>query len=267
MRYGELSRRKEPNPTGLFDGEYKSAADASVTLPDNQRHNPLGYKPPSSTAAPAKASGGYGGTTANKNQPYIDQLNSLYDQIMGRGKFQYDLNGDMLYRQMADQYTQLGRQAMRDATGTAAGLTGGYGNSWANHVGNQAYQQYLTQLNNNIPDLYDRAYNAWLNEGNELLQKYEMAANHGALIDSLQPRQVVRKASGDKEAAATAGASPQTAQGIWETLVRANGGNQAPLPLNGSSESNGVTFEWNYPMGEPFAGYYQEVYDELKKKK
>ena len=187
MRYGELSRRKEPNPTGLFDGAYKDAADASAKLPDNQRQNPLNYKAPAKQQAP-KPTGGYSAPAVNPNQTYIDQLNSLYDQVMGRGKFQYDLNGDMLYKQMADQYTQLGRQAMRDATGTAAGLTGGYGNTWANYVGNQAYQQYLTQLNNNIPELYDRAYNAWLNEGNELLQQYELAANHPAVLGSLAPK-------------------------------------------------------------------------------
>lgn len=187
MRYGELSRRKEPNPTGLFDGAYKAAADASAKLPDNQRQNPLNYKAPAKQQAP-KTTGGYSAPAVNQNQPYIDQLNSLYDQVMGRGKFQYDLNGDMLYKQMADQYTQLGRQAMRDATGTAAGLTGGYGNTWANYVGNQAYQQYLTQLNNNIPELYDRAYNAWLNEGNELLQQYELAASHPGVLGSLAPK-------------------------------------------------------------------------------
>lgn len=129
--------------------------------------------------------GGVGGS--NANQPYIDQLNSLYDQIMGRGPFRYDLNGDLLYRQMADQYTQLGYQAMRDATGAAAGLTGGYGNSYANQVGNQAYQQYLTQLNATIPEYYDRAYNAWLNEGDQLMQQYQLAMAHPQALASLKP--------------------------------------------------------------------------------
>lgn len=122
------------------------------------------------------------------NQPYVNQLNSLYDQIMNRKPFQYDLNGDLLYRQMADQYTQLGQQAMRDATGTAAGLTGGYGNSYAAQVGNQAYQQYLTALNQNIPELWDRAYQAYLNHGDQLLQQYKLAAEHPEYLDALSPK-------------------------------------------------------------------------------
>ena len=122
------------------------------------------------------------------NQPYIDQLNTLYDQIVNRKPFSYDLNGDLLYRQMADQYTQLGKQAMRDATGQAAALTGGYGNSYANMVGNQAYQQHLTALNNQIPSLYDKALNAWLAQGDDLMGKYQLAAQHPGTVEALKPR-------------------------------------------------------------------------------
>lgn len=108
--------------------------------------------------------------------PYAAQANALYQQLLSRGPFTYDLQGDMLYRQYADQYSQLGRQAMMDATGTAAGLTGGYGNSFANQVGNQAYQQYMGQLNAMIPDFYDRAYQRWLDQGDLMLQQYQLAA-------------------------------------------------------------------------------------------
>ena len=258
MRYGELSRRKEPNPTGLFDGAYKDAADASAKLPDNQRQNPLNYKAPAKQQAP-KPTGGYSAPAVNPNQTYIDQLNSLYDQVMGRGKFQYDLNGDMLYKQMADQYTQLGRQAMRDATGTAAGLTGGYGNTWANYVGNQAYQQYLTQLNNNIPELYDRAYNAWLNEGNELLQQYELAANHPAVLGSLAP-----KSSGG-------GGGKKQAEDDDEELKKAANLEVVTNPLTASAvgaAAGGVGYGAGLPWQDvPFAGYYQAVLDEMEKNK
>lgn len=120
----------------------------------------------------AGGTGGGGGTTRN---PYEASANALYEQLMSRGDFNYDLQGDMLYRQYADQYSQLGKTAMRDAMGTAAGLTGGYGNSYAQQVGNQAYQQYLGQLNAMIPDFYDRAYNVWLNEGTDLQNRYQLA--------------------------------------------------------------------------------------------
>lgn len=151
-------------------------------------------------AVPASAFTGYqgkqtstgtGGNTGSAggdpNAAYRAQLSSLYDQIMGYPSFQYDLTGDMLYRQMADQYTQLGQQAMRDTMGTAAGLTGGYGNSYAQQVGNQAYQQYLTALNEQVPNLYDRAYNTWAGEYDRLLQQYQLAAAHPEYMAALYP--------------------------------------------------------------------------------
>jgi hypothetical protein len=128
---------------------------------------------------------GYGGGTTTT--PYMQQLNNLYDQIVNRKPFQYDLNGDLLYRQMADQYTQLGRHASADAMGQAAALTGGYGNSYATQVGNQANQQYLTALNANIPELYDRALQAYLAEGDRLMQQYELTAAHPAYLQAMQP--------------------------------------------------------------------------------
>ena len=90
---------------------------------------------------------------------YRQQLNDMMDKLLNRDPFSYDLNGDMLWQQYKDQYTTLGQQAMRDTMGNAAALSGGYGNSYASTAGNQAYQAYLQQLNEMVPELYDRARN------------------------------------------------------------------------------------------------------------
>lgn len=138
-----------------------------------------------------KASTGSTTYTVNAgNQPYVNQLNALYDQIMNRKPFQYDLNGDLFYRQMVDQATQLGQKASRDAMGQAAGLTGGYGNSYAQQVGNQAYQQQLTAMNQNIPDLYQQAMNAYLAQGDQMLQQYQLAAAHPGMVESIRPQTI-----------------------------------------------------------------------------
>lgn len=126
------------------------------------------------------AGAGTGNGGGYTQDPYAAQANALYQQLMSRGPFQYDLQGDMLYRQYADQYSQLGKQAMMDTMGTAAGLTGGYGNSYASTVGNQAYQQYLGQLNAMIPDFYDRAYQRWQDQGDDLLTQYQLALERSA---------------------------------------------------------------------------------------
>lgn len=141
------------------------------TLHGQETRNPYDNAKPEG----AQAAGAGGGYSSN---PYEAQANALFQRLMTRGDFAYDLQGDPLYRQYADQYAQLGKQAMRDTTGTAASLTGGYGNSFAQGVGSQAYQQYLTQLNAMIPDFYDRAYQRWLDQGTELQNKYNLAASY-----------------------------------------------------------------------------------------
>lgn len=108
---------------------------------------------------------------------YSQQLQTIYEKIMNREPFKYDLNGDMLYRQYADQYTRKGQQAMQDAMGQAAALTGGYGSSYGATAGSQAYQQYLTQLNGMVPELYDRAYQRYQGEGDELTKQYQVTQN------------------------------------------------------------------------------------------
>ena len=159
-------------------------------------------------ATPRGSGGGTRTYTVNAgNQPYVDQLNSLYDQIMNRKPFQYDLNGDLLYRQMADRYTQLGQQAMRDTMGQAAALTGGYGNSYANQVGNQAYQQYLTALNDNIPQLWDRAYQVYQDQGDQLMQQYQLAAAHPEYVNALAPRTYSVSVPAEEEEAETSSGS------------------------------------------------------------
>lgn len=103
---------------------------------------------------------------------YQDQLDDVMNQILNREKFSYDLNGDALYRQYADKFAQQGQMAMMDTMGQAQAMTGGYANSYAQTVGQQAYQAQLQKLNDIVPDLYQMALDRYDAEGNELLNKY-----------------------------------------------------------------------------------------------
>ncbi len=53
-------------------------------------------------------------------------------------------------------------------------LTGGYDNSYAQQVGQQAYNGYMDKLNGVIPDLYNMAYNRYQDEGDDLLTQYSL---------------------------------------------------------------------------------------------
>lgn len=101
-------------------------------------------------------------------------MNDLWNQIQNREKFTYDVNGDALYQQYKDQYITGGKMAMMDTMGQAAAMTGGYGNSYAQSVGQQAYQGYLQQLTDKIPELYNLALAKYQMEGDELMNKYSL---------------------------------------------------------------------------------------------
>lgn len=109
--------------------------------------------------------------------PYLQQLGDIMSQIQGRKPFSYDLNADMLYQQYKDQYQNLGQQAMMDTMGQAAGLTGGYGSSYGQNVGQQAYNSYLQQLNDKIPDLYRLALDKYNAEGDEMYKQYGLLSD------------------------------------------------------------------------------------------
>jgi len=106
---------------------------------------------------------------------YKGQLDSIYNQIMSRPSFSYDLSSDPMWQQYKSQYTALGKQAMADTMGAAAGLTGGYGSTYSQNAGQQAYNSYLTQLNEMIPELYGMALNKYQLEGDQLNTAFNAA--------------------------------------------------------------------------------------------
>ena len=106
-----------------------------------------------------------------------DQLSAIMDQYLNRDKFSYDLNADALYQQYANQYATQGKLAMMDTMGQAQAMTGGYGNSYAQAVGQQAYQGYLQQLNDRVPELYGMALDQYNQEGQALLNQYGLLSS------------------------------------------------------------------------------------------
>ena len=104
---------------------------------------------------------------------YKAQLDGAVKAISERKPFSYNVSEDPLYKQYKDKYLSLGRMAMEDTVGRAASLTGGYGNSYAVSAGGQAYNQYLTELSDVIPELYGLAYDRYSREGEDMQRLYE----------------------------------------------------------------------------------------------
>lgn len=121
---------------------------------------------------------------------YDAQIQSLYNQILGRDKFKYDSKTDPLYQQYVQDYTQQGKMAMRDTMGQAAGLTGGYGSSYGQAVGQQQYDAYLQRMADILPQTYGMALDAYNAEGNQLQQQLDTTraleeSDYGRYLDKL----------------------------------------------------------------------------------
>ena len=65
---------------------------------------------------------------------------------------------DDLYKMYADQYEHNARKAMQDAMGDAQAMTGGYGSTFSQLVGQQAYDETMSSMNDIALQLADRAY-------------------------------------------------------------------------------------------------------------
>ena len=105
---------------------------------------------------------------------YDTQINELFNKLLNRESFSYDTETDPLYKLYREQYINQGRLAMQDTMGQAAALTGGYGSSYSQAVGQQQYDAYLQKLNDVVPELYELAYLRYQDEGDELKDQYNM---------------------------------------------------------------------------------------------
>jgi hypothetical protein len=63
---------------------------------------------------------------------------------------------------------------MQDTIGQASALTGGYGSTYATSAGNQAYNAFIEDAYDNLPQYYNMALDAYNAEGDELYRQYGM---------------------------------------------------------------------------------------------
>ena len=131
---------------------------------------------PGQTQAAANMTGA--GTPMNGAHTYFQALQNLENSLLNPQQFNYEFNGDNLFKYYSDLYTQKGKQASMDAMGQAAALTGGYGNTYAQQVGQQAYQQNLQNLYDVGLQLEQDAYGKYADDLNRQLNMYGQMANN-----------------------------------------------------------------------------------------
>lgn len=128
------------------------------------------------------------------------ELERLYAAITGRPAFSYDPTSDPVYDSYAQSYQRRGRLAMRDTMGQAAALTGGYGSSYAQSVGQQQYDSYLQSLGEALPELYGMAWQRYNAEGDALKTAWELASERSEVRRESEREAAEREAAAQKSA-------------------------------------------------------------------
>lgn len=121
---------------------------------------------------------------------YGDQINGMIADLLDRPAFEYDHTTDPVYGAYKKQYTREGKRATADALGEAASATGGIPSSYAVTAASQAGDYYASQLADKIPELYDAAYNRYLQEYQMKLQdlntvQRQEETEYGRYLDQL----------------------------------------------------------------------------------
>ena len=104
-----------------------------------------------------------GGTTS-----WTDDIERMFTEIENREKFEYDVDNDQLFQQALASAMNSGKTAMQDTIGQASALTGGYGSTYATSAGNQAYNAFIEDAYDNLPQYYNMALQAYQAEGEEM---------------------------------------------------------------------------------------------------
>ncbi len=105
---------------------------------------------------------------------YTDQIASLLREYQNREAFAYNPDEDLMFQNMLASAMRGGQTAMMDTMGQAAALTGGYGSTYSQAVGNQAYNQYIQGAYDTLPDYYQMAFDAYNREGDAMLNQIDM---------------------------------------------------------------------------------------------
>lgn len=111
----------------------------------------------------------YGGFTFDEVQPtytnrYDDRIQAKLSTVENPAAFTYDAATDPLYQQYRKQYAREGQRATADALAAAAAASGGIPSSYAQTAAGQQANYYSAQMTDKIPELYQLAYQKYLND-------------------------------------------------------------------------------------------------------
>lgn len=156
-------------------GSYTGGSDGSkyyATAP-----SPGGYQNPyqSKISEILDKMGTYGGFDYGEaptyNNRYQQELDNLLNRVQNYEDFSWSKETDPSWSAYAKQYRREGERATQDALAQAAAASGGQVSTAAVTAASQAGDYYASQLGDMIPQLYQNAYNRYLNQYSMLLDQ------------------------------------------------------------------------------------------------
>ena len=189
-----------PAPGGSPEVAAAQAKAAGTLARDYGANSPTGYagapsgggRDGSSSASGGSASTGAPGT---EWQRYLDEFSygrapewegtdyeRRRDEALGRAEnmeWNYDPDTDPVWQAYQKQYRREGNRATEDVLGRAAAMTNGIPSSYAVSAAAQAGNNYAAQLSDRLPELYNDAYNRYLQEFQRQLGIADAYADYG----------------------------------------------------------------------------------------
>ena len=95
---------------------------------------------------------------------YDSEISDLYRKLSEIKSFSYNPYEDELFKYYRQQYIREGNRAMEDILGELSASTGGVASSYAVSAASQAQEEYNKKINDIIPELYNDAYERYLDE-------------------------------------------------------------------------------------------------------
>ena len=106
--------------------------------------------------------------TSSEKPIWGDKYGTQYDELLNsyvdREEFSYDYKTDPSYSAYAKAYRREGDRATKNALALASANTGGVASSYAATAAAQAGNYYAAQLSDKIPELYNAAFNRYVQE-------------------------------------------------------------------------------------------------------
>lgn len=135
--------------------------------PSNAKPNYTPYTPTTTPTTPTTPTTGTPEFKFSKQDQYDAAMDTYLNAPFKYDEFKYNLEADPFYQQLSNRYQKQAQLGMEDAIGRAAALTGGYGNSYAMSLGQQAYYDKMDELNDVAIGLYQNAYNMYRDKRND----------------------------------------------------------------------------------------------------